>query len=446
MGQIANPAPPPSIILTSVDRLIASNADGGLSPLAAHIILFGENAGQNLGDLDGIIAMGGFALDAGLADADLHGTIVIGLNAMTALTSGTNNDTPNSGLVVIGENAGRVLVSCGDSVIIGAGALTNYIGDATAVGLARSVIIGNSAMERLSGTSQCLENTIVGWRSGRGNINYLPASFSQNVFVGDQIASAAVSSVIGNTVVGAGACLQLGSGGIGNANQNVVMGQGSGAGLDFGDENVLLGANVGLPNGAAGGQSANTIAGFQANAFGSNNVILGKFATNNPLQSGGPNDLCIVIGRGAGLTWPATRSNFAVLETFDPVGAVQRSCLFADMESGAVILGRSTEGVDRQTVNTGTNTVKILNGAAGTAAPVGGGRLFALAGQLNWLASSGIPYQLTGTYTFATLPAGTAGARAFVSDALAPAFGVAVAGGGAVFVPVFHNGVAWIVG
>jgi hypothetical protein len=49
-------------------------------------------------------------------------------------------------------------------------------------------------------------------------------------------------------------------------------------------------------------------------------------------------------------------------------------------------------------------------------------------------------------YTVATLPAGVQYARAFVNDALAPVFGAAVAGGGAVTVPVYYTGAAWFVG
>jgi len=49
--------------------------------------------------------------------------------------------------------------------------------------------------------------------------------------------------------------------------------------------------------------------------------------------------------------------------------------------------------------------------------------------------------------TVASLPtAGTAGRRAFVTDALAPTFGSAVTGGGAVNVPVYDTGAAWFVG
>lgn len=60
-------------------------------------------------------------------------------------------------------------------------------------------------------------------------------------------------------------------------------------------------------------------------------------------------------------------------------------------------------------------------------------------------ANSGILF--ANVYTVATLPAaGTAGKKAFVSNALTPTFGSAVVAGGAVTVPVYDNGTAWIVG
>ena len=55
----------------------------------------------------------------------------------------------------------------------------------------------------------------------------------------------------------------------------------------------------------------------------------------------------------------------------------------------------------------------------------------------------------TATYLVATLPAATpptAGARAYVTDALAPSFSAAVTGGGAVPVPVYSDGTSWRVG
>ena len=50
----------------------------------------------------------------------------------------------------------------------------------------------------------------------------------------------------------------------------------------------------------------------------------------------------------------------------------------------------------------------------------------------------------TKNYTVATLPAGTRGDIAYVTDALAPEFLVAVAGGGAIVTPVFRNATVWV--
>jgi hypothetical protein len=52
----------------------------------------------------------------------------------------------------------------------------------------------------------------------------------------------------------------------------------------------------------------------------------------------------------------------------------------------------------------------------------------------------------TGTYLVANLPSGILGRRAFVTNALAPAFGSTVVGGGAVGVPVYFDGSNWKVG
>lgn len=47
-------------------------------------------------------------------------------------------------------------------------------------------------------------------------------------------------------------------------------------------------------------------------------------------------------------------------------------------------------------------------------------------------------------YTVATLPAGTQGDSAFVTDALAPTFLAALVGGGAVVTPSFFDGTSWV--
>ena len=72
-------------------------------------------------------------------------------------------------------------------------------------------------------------------------------------------------------------------------------------------------------------------------------------------------------------------------------------------------------------------------------------RLDALTTQLM---ASGVVPPLT-NYTVATLPSATTsgtGARAFVTDALAPTVGATVVTGGAVAVPVYSDGTNWKVG
>jgi hypothetical protein len=114
--------------------------------------------------------------------------------------------------------------------------------------------------------------------------------------------------------------------------------------------------------------------------------------------------------------------------------------------TGAIALGRST----------GAQSVSISGGAttSGTTKTVsiGTGGLAGSTTTINMGATaSAVTVTIRGlinvrVYTVATLPAGIAGSRAFVSDALAPVFGSIVASGGAVNVPVYHDGTNWRVG
>ena len=47
-------------------------------------------------------------------------------------------------------------------------------------------------------------------------------------------------------------------------------------------------------------------------------------------------------------------------------------------------------------------------------------------------------------YTVATMPAGVLGMRAYVTDALAPAYLALAVGGGSIVTPVFYNGSQWV--
>ena len=132
-------------------------------------------------------------------------------------------------------------------------------------------------------------------------------------------------------------------------------------------------------------------------------------------------------------------------------------------QTGGITLGRSTAA---QTLNiatgaTATATTKTVNiGTAGlngstTAINIGSavaGATTTVNAYGDWTFNTPVAVASGGTgsgvaYTVATLPAaGTQGRRAWVTNALAPAFGAAPVGGGAVVIPVFDNGAAWIVG
>src|ERR1700752_410294 len=92
MGQIFQPSRS-DVILTAVDRLVASNADGGLSPASQHVILLGEDAGQNLA-LSDIVALGedtmGGAGTGAVDTPDLDGSIAIGGGALSMITNSGN--------------------------------------------------------------------------------------------------------------------------------------------------------------------------------------------------------------------------------------------------------------------------------------------------------------------------------------------------------------------
>lgn len=70
-----------------------------------------------------------------------------------------------------------------------------------------------------------------------------------------------------------------------------------------------------------------------------------------------------------------------------------------------------------------------------------GGNIFSFYGNGQSLAAGALNLK---NYTVGTLPAGTRGDIAYVTDALAPTFLAVIVGGGAVVTPVFYNGVNWI--
>lgn len=115
--------------------------------------------------------------------------------------------------------------------------------------------------------------------------------------------------------------------------------------------------------------------------------------------------------------------------------------------AGASTLSSPTNGTWRMTNNAGTDFTRLQFGGTtnsfGAVARDGAG-ISIVGGAGGSTAHIKVP-----GVTVANLPAAATagvGARSFVTDALAPVFGSAVTGGGAVNVPVYSTGAAWNVG
>jgi hypothetical protein len=137
----------------------------------------------------------------------------------------------------------------------------------------------------------------------------------------------------------------------------------------------------------------------------------------------------LIGGTGSGFSIPV--ATFATASTNTAVGVNAGSALTTG--SNNLILG-NTAAASTTTVS---NEITLGNSSI-TAFRIPGLTI-----------TAGAKYMNFGSSTVALLAAAATaglGARAFVTDALAPAFGVAVTGGGAVAVPVYSNGTTWLVG
>lgn len=380
MGQIFIPAPPPSIFLTATDRLIATNADGGISPNAAHLILFGQSAGQNLGDVDNVNVLGASSLTGGFAgNAGGQGTNILGSqNLSTLANNGVDgpfqiigfNDLPlltqnlSSSMQVIGANIGPFAVgggTIGHNVLIGDFVLGNWgAGSPNNVSLLDCIIIGRRAAFGGADARGLATSTIIGveacvnWGvSGGGGIN-------TSVIIGDRAAPflGSTNTATENVIIGATICPS-----ITNAVRNVIIGSGSDV---------------------AGAQTDNVAIGTNADLRGGLNVTLGG---RNQVSVTSRN---IVLGHGADQGATALRSDTLVIGTFDPNTVTKRTAIYGDLAQGALILGNSTQGTDRDIGGAASrNIVKLLNGVVGGANPVGGGYFYVNAGALHWVGSAG---------------------------------------------------------
>jgi hypothetical protein len=362
-------------------------------------------------------------------------------------------------MVVMGYNIAPVGINrMGGSVLIGTNMMVNQnpVQNAPVSG---AVIIGANAVERhtmVSGDGGLFQRVVlIGWRVARGKVFGGPnsgCSLQTSVIIGDDAAVDCGSDGPGNgngisdaVIIGSRSVPQIAGLAGQSSGGDILIGAGVGQNYRAGSNNVAVGAQIVM---GTTGQIFNLIVGAGSQGTfavgGSFNTLLGSQISGLNLLTNN-----VVIGSGAIPTANPILSKQLLIEIQDRGSGLQESLLYGDFGKGALLVGKSVPG-NRDLP--GTNLLKFIDGVPTGVAPIGGGFAYSVGGELHWFSSAGTNYAITpsaslGNVLVAALPAAPpAGSRAFATDALAPAFGAAVVGGGGVFVPVFFNGAAWIVG
>lgn len=345
----------------------------------ANCFLAGTNAGR-ASTVNDLIVIGNNAATAGVTDANLAGSIVIGVGSIPSLSISAGDAFP---VTLLGaNNLVNVSTPVDSLVVIGSGNLNG----ASADPLKESVVIGNNIWPTASIFPVFNENVIIGQ-----NINFTPGGT-------DSIASG---------------CIMIGSALFNSSQANqFTEGVYIGTGMELiNDEsicpgNVCIGAAHIIPSGAnsennvmigvamsfAGSTgSANTVIGGGNDWGGSGNVIIGVGAKAPELPADATYG-CVIIGNNAGnsISGSVTLNHVFLIEAAQGASggaANPLALLYGSFANGDLVLGQSSDGTNRDLQ--GTNTVKLLNGTIGGANPIGGGYFYVVAGALHWVGSAG---------------------------------------------------------
>jgi hypothetical protein len=238
-----------------------------------------------------------------------------------------------------------------------------------------------------------------------------------------------------------------------SATNNIALGYNSGNTNLAGSNSVYLGY------GATGTGSNEIVIGANATGLGDNTVALGNTSTTSTTFRGTLNAAGNISFTGAAATTVnignnSTSGAINIGRVGNGGGTItigqNTAGTTINIHTGVVTSGTKTLNLGSNStggstvigigVATGSKTINIGTGSTTNASTITIGSIVAAsATTVNGLLKQN-------TYTVANLPTGTAGSRSFVTNALSPVFGATVVGGGAVGVPVYHDGTSWKVG
>lgn len=353
------------------------------------------------------------------------------LNAVKNIGSSITSGGLNAGVLGInstyyGRNAGS-----GQLNTFGSDTFYGFNAGASCTNCSESTIIGSNAGNSLDGdgTNETTLVTLIGSQAGTG---LLPGTATDEVMIG-QKAGLHVSSGISDTFVGT----HTGYGWT-TSQENTFVGRGIGDSDDAGGhtssgiQNAIFGSGAFNGYGVKNGNVAIGYQSLKVQTVADSNVAIGIFSaatnlTGNHLTCVGANACLLSLGSDLSMFGTNSGHNITSGNQLAFFGSLTGlSCLTCtasgawgyNADLGAAVTNAYQIGVGQ---NATSGTLKFLgNPIADTTA-----------------------IKLHG-YTVATLPAGVTGNLAYVTDATTPTYNGTLTGGGAVVVPVFYNGTAWV--
>jgi hypothetical protein len=467
-----------AVVQPSVDSAVDLGASGNKFQNAffSGVVTTNSNAsinsvtvGRGGGNVSTNTAVGEAAIGASATGTN---NAAFGRGGLNVSTTGRENSSFGGGFVLGGNTTGNF------NSAFGAGAMQNNISGSANTALGWNALILNTTGNSncAVGTSTLLNNTTV------SNLTAIGTSALQN----NTTNVATLGTITGGTgytngtYTGVVMTLSSGSTATTYPTATIVVAGGAvttvtitSAGVGFKDTTTVLTAPAASIGGTGSGFSVpvatlksgtlNTAVGYQAgftNNTGTNNTFNG--------HSAGYNNTTGSFNHAYG--WASLFTNTTGFynsaygsQSLTSLTTANFNCAFGVSTLFAVTTGDSNIGIGWNAGNTGTNnlttgssniligTSTSVAGSANTNSIVLGTSAVGLGSNTTVIGNSSTTrtkvfgtVETTG-YTVATLPAaGTAGRRAFVTDATLPTYLGALVGGGAITCPVFDNGVAWV--